>query len=328
VPSVAASVAVSAAPSVPSGASVSEQPDVSEDEGLELSAALDVSVAELSGLSAAPEVSVAEPSVVAVSQLSAALEVSVAELSELSAPEVSPDVSVVAVPEVSVVPEVSEDDAALSEAGGAGSSARAVATNAEAQMRVATSAAVQPRTPGNRRPFEPGVWTPRRHSPHDGFSHRSITSNTSDARRDGQLGRRDRRAPMHDGEYQAQVEIKCFVGRSALALPAPTERQASSGACMYVRPLMMTRNLWQPGPPRRTCRAVITTCSPIRKPIPVPSSRPCRSPSECGRARDAGRSRPACRFSQRQAQRLRRFLRHARRGSRPSSPAARGVASS
>ncbi|MGH3143022.1 MAG: hypothetical protein ACRDO9_07830, partial [Gaiellales bacterium] len=90
--------------------------------------------------------------------------------SELSAaPEVSPDVSVVVVPEVSVVvPEVSEDDAALSEAGGARSSARAVATNAEAQMRDATSAAVQPRTPGNRRPFEPGVWTPRRHSPHDG----------------------------------------------------------------------------------------------------------------------------------------------------------------
>jgi hypothetical protein len=76
---------------------------------------------------------------------------------------VSPEVPEGAVPEVSVVagsavpvvaPEMSE--VAPFEAGGGGSSARAVATNAEAQRKVATRATAHPRTPGDRRPSQRG----------------------------------------------------------------------------------------------------------------------------------------------------------------------------
>ena len=124
-----ASVEALATPSMLSGIFASEPSDVSG------GAALEVSVV-------APEVSVAF--VVAPEVSDVAPEVS----------DVAPEESVVS-PEVSdVAPEVS--DAAPSEAGGGGGSARAVATNAEAQRNAATSAAVHPRTPGDPRPSERG----------------------------------------------------------------------------------------------------------------------------------------------------------------------------
>jgi hypothetical protein len=78
---------------------------------------------------------------------------------------VSPEVPEGSVSEVSVVarsagpvvaPEMSE--VAPFETGGGGSSARAVATNAEAQRKVATRATVHPRTLGDRPRSHPGGW--------------------------------------------------------------------------------------------------------------------------------------------------------------------------
>ncbi len=137
-------------------------------------AAPTVSVAASEVSVAAPEVSGAAPeALVAVPEVSVAFVV-VPEVSAV-APEVSvafvvaPEVSVafVVAPEVSVAAaEVSE--AALSEAGGGGSWARAVETNAEAQRNAATRTAVH-RSAFRMRQLdaENDDPTPHQRSPHD-----------------------------------------------------------------------------------------------------------------------------------------------------------------
>jgi hypothetical protein len=132
------SVEALAAPSTLWGTCAAEPPDVAE------GAAPEVTVVppEVSVVPPEPEVSVVPPE-----------------------PEVSvvpPEVSVVP-PEVSVVPpEVSDvvtDVSVAAVAGGRGSSARAVSTNAEAQRKAATRAAVHPKTRTDRRPSQRGSRT-------------------------------------------------------------------------------------------------------------------------------------------------------------------------
>ncbi len=115
-----------------------------------------VAVAELSVVS----VAVAEVSAV-VAELSV-VSVAVAEVSVV-VPELSVVFVTVAVLSVEAAEALSagiefEDETAPSEAGVGGSSARAVATNTDAQRTAASTAAVQPRNPGAPRRSQRGGW--------------------------------------------------------------------------------------------------------------------------------------------------------------------------
>jgi hypothetical protein len=114
------------------------------------------------GLDAAPEVSVVgvgvssallvEPDASVAGVSDAAPAVSDPAVSEPAVSDAGTEVSDVGVEESAVRSELS--DVAPSEAAGGGGSARAVATNAEAQRNAATKAADHPRIPGDRRPSE------------------------------------------------------------------------------------------------------------------------------------------------------------------------------
>jgi hypothetical protein len=162
-----ASVEALGAPLVLSGACASEPPGVSEGASGEVSAAAPgVSVASV----VAAAVSVAAPGVsdgsIAVADVSVPADVSVAsaDVSVAAEASVAAAVSVVAAElsgELAEVPSLgveSEDNGAPSGAGGARSSAWAVATNAKAQRRAATKTDVQRRIPGDRRASQRGSW--------------------------------------------------------------------------------------------------------------------------------------------------------------------------
>jgi len=161
-----ASVEALAAALVLSGASASEPPDVSEGAAAEVSAAAPgVSVAFV----VAAAVSVVAPGVsdgsIAVADVSCAAKVSVAaaDASVTAEASVPPEVPVAAagsggVAEAPSLGVESEDNGAPSGAGGARSSAWAVATNAKAQRRAATKTDVQRRIRDDRRASQRGSW--------------------------------------------------------------------------------------------------------------------------------------------------------------------------